>query len=72
MNSPTPSTFSCCKIRFKTQVSSCFPSEAMLWIEEVEMVESVDEFKSARSIQGYCLLNPCNVVAQWSHHSLVQ
>ena len=38
-----------------TQVSSCsgFPSEAMLWIEEVEMVDSVDDLKSSRSIQGY-------------------
>ena len=40
------------KIRFKTQASSCsdFPSEAMLWIKEVEMVDSVDELKSSRSI----------------------
>ena len=44
---PTPSTFSCWKIRFKTQVSSCsdFPSEVVLWIKEVEMVDSVDESK---------------------------
>ena len=50
---PTPSTFSCWKIRFKTLVSSCsdFPSEAMLWIKEVEMVDSVDELKSSRSIE---------------------
>ena len=42
---PTPSTFSCWKIRFKTQVRSCssFPSEAMLWITEVEMVDSVND-----------------------------
>ena len=42
---PTPSTFSCWKIRFETQVSSCsgFPSEGMLWIKEVEMVDSVDD-----------------------------
>ena len=42
------------KIRFKTQVSACssFPSEAMLWIKEVEMVDSVDDFKSSRSIKG--------------------
>ena len=41
----TLSSFSHWKIRFKTQVSSCsdFPSEAMLWIKEVEMVDSVDE-----------------------------
>ena len=55
INSPTPSTFSGWKIRFNTQVSSCsgFPSEPMVWIKEVEMVDSVDEFKSSRSIQGY-------------------
>ena len=52
---PTSSTFSCWKIRFKTQVSSCsdFPSEAMLWIKDVEMVDSFEESKSSRSIQGY-------------------
>ena len=51
----TPSTFSCWKIRFKTQVSACssFLSEAMLWIKEVEMVDSVDDLKSSRSIQGF-------------------
>ena len=49
------STFSCWKIRFKTQVSSCssFPSKAMLWIKEVKLVDSVDALKSLRSIQGY-------------------
>ena len=42
----TPSSFSCWKIRFKSRVGSCsdFHPEAMLWIEEVEMVDSVDEF----------------------------
>ena len=51
---PTPSTFSCWKIRFKIQVGSCsdFPSEAMLLIKDVEMVDSVDELKSSRSIEG--------------------
>ena len=29
-----------------------FPSEAMLWMKEVEMVDSVDDFKSSRSIMG--------------------
>ena len=40
----TPSSFMYWKIRFKTQVSSCsdFTSDAMLWIKEVEMVDSVD------------------------------
>ena len=43
----TLSTFSCCKIRFKAQISACSrsPSEAILWIKEVEMVDSVDEKK---------------------------
>ena len=50
----TLSTFSCWKIRFKTQVSSCSvsPSEAMLWIKEVKLVDSVDELQSSRSIEG--------------------
>ena len=46
----TPATFSCWKIKFKTQVSACSssPSEAMLWIKEVEVVDSVDDLKSSR------------------------
>ena len=51
----TPSTFSCWKIiRFKTKVCSCsdFPSEAILWIEDVEKVDSVDDLKSSSSIRG--------------------
>ena len=41
---PTPSKFMYLKIRFNTQVSSCsdFPSDAMSWIKEVDMVDSVD------------------------------
>ena len=41
-------------MRFKTEVCTCsqFPTEAMLWIKEVEMVESVDDLKSSRSIRG--------------------
>ena len=51
---PTPSPFLYWKIRFKNQVTSCsdFPSEAMLWIKEVEIVDSVGELKSSRSIAG--------------------
>ena len=42
------------KTRFKTQVSSGsdFPSDAMLWIKEVEMADSLDELKSLRSVCG--------------------
>ena len=51
---PTPATFACWKIRFKTEVSTCsqFPAEAMQWIIEVEMVDSVDELRSSSSIRG--------------------
>ena len=46
---PTPTTFACWKIRFKTEVCTCsqFLTEAVLWIEEVKMVESVDDLKSS-------------------------
>ena len=51
---PNPATYACWKIRFKTEVCSCsqFPTEAMLWIKEVELVDSVDDPKSSRSIRG--------------------
>ena len=51
---PNPATFACWKLRFKTEACTCsqFPTEAVLWIKEVEMVESVDDQKSSRSIRG--------------------
>ena len=51
---PTPTTFACWKIRFNTEVCTCsqFATEDMLWIKEVEMVESVDDFTSSRCIKG--------------------
>ena len=51
---PTPATFACWKIRFKTDVCTCsqFPTEAMQWIKEVELVDSGDDFKSSSSIRG--------------------
>ena len=56
---PTPATFACWKIRFKTEVCTCsqFPTEAMQWIKEVEMVDSVDDFRSSSSIRGISLPN---------------
>ena len=56
---PTPATFACWKIRFKTEVctSSQFPTEAMQWIKEVEMVCSVDDFQSSSSIRGISMPN---------------
>ena len=51
---PTPATFACWKIRSKTEVCICsqFLTEAMLWIKEVEMVKSVDDFESSCSVRG--------------------
>ena len=46
-------------MRFKTELSTCsqFPTEAMLWIKEVEMVDSVDDLKSSLSIRGISMPN---------------
>ena len=51
---PTPATFACWKIRFKTEVCTCsqFPTEAMQWIKEVELVDSVDDLRSSSSNRG--------------------
>ena len=56
---PTPATFSCWKTTFKTEVCtySQFPTEAMQWITEVEMVDSVDDLKSSSSIRGISMPN---------------
>ena len=50
----TPATFACWKIRFKTEVCTCsqFPTEAMQWIKEMELVDSVDDFNSSSSVRG--------------------
>ena len=55
---PTPATFACWKIRFKTEVCTCsqFLAEAMQWIKEVEMVDSVDDLRSSSSIR--CISMP--------------
>ena len=55
----TPATFACWKISFKTEVCTCsqFPTEAMPWIKEVEMVESVDDLKSSCSNRGTLVPN---------------
>ena len=51
---PTSATFACWKIRFKTAVCTCsqFLTEAVLWIKEVEMVDSVDDLKSSSPARG--------------------
>ena len=56
---PTPATFACWKIRFKIEVCTCsqLPKEALHWIKEVEMVDSVDELKTSSSIRGISMSN---------------
>ena len=56
---PTPATFAYWKIRFKTEVCTCsqFPTEAMQWIKEVEMVDSVDDLRSSSSFRGISMPN---------------
>ena len=48
----------CWKIRFKTEVCTCsqFCTEAMQWIKEVELVDSVDELRSS-STRGISMPN---------------
>ena len=56
---PTPATFACWKLRFKTEVCTCsqFPTGALLWINEVELVDSVDDLKSSSSVRGIQMPN---------------
>ena len=55
----TPATSACWKIRFKIEVCTCsqFPTEVMLWIKEVEMLESVDDLRSSSSVRGIRMPN---------------
>ena len=54
-----PATFACWKMRFKTEVCTCsqFPTEAIQWIKEVELVDSVDELRSSSSTRGISMPN---------------
>ena len=56
---PTPATFACWKMRFKTEVCICsqLPTEAMQWIKELEMVDSVDDLRSSSSIRRISMPN---------------
>ena len=56
---PSPATFVCWTIRFKTEMCICsqFPTETMHWIKEVEMVDSVDDLMSSSSIRGIQMPN---------------
>ena len=55
----TSATFACWKKRFKTEVCTCsqFTTEAMHWIKEVELVDSVDDLKSSCSVKGIHMPN---------------
>ena len=55
----TPATFACWKIRCKTEVCTCsqFHTEALHWIREVEMVDSVDDLISSSSVRGISMPN---------------
>ena len=56
---PNPQSFLVWKTRFKTLISnrSNVPSDTMSWIKEVEIVDSLDEFKSSRSVYAKDLPN---------------
>ena len=49
-----PRSFLVWKTRFKNQVATCsdFPSDAKIWVTEVEMVDSLEELKSSRIVCG--------------------
>ena len=51
---PTPATFACWKIRFKTEICTCsqFPTETMLVDQRSGVVDSVDDLKSSCSVRG--------------------
>ena len=55
----TPAKFACWEIRLKTGACTCsqLPTEAMQWIKEVEMVESVDDLKSSCCVRGFSMPN---------------
>ena len=56
---PTPATLACWKIRIKTEVCTCsqFPTEAMQWTQEVDLVDSVDVLKPSCSVRGIQMPN---------------
>ena len=73
---PTPATFACWKIRCKTEVCTCsqFPTVAMQWIKEVELVDSVDDFKFSSSTRGIRMPNNEGLDARlqhWTESSLI-
>ena len=59
----SPAAFACWKMRFETEVCGCsqFLTEAMHWIKEVEMVDSVDDLMFSSSTSGIQMSN-CEVL----------
>ena len=51
---PATHSFLCWKMRFQNQMTTCsdFSLDNMLWINKVEMVDSLEELKSSRSVAG--------------------
>ena len=73
----TPATFGCWKIRFMTEVCTCsqFPTEAVQWIKEVEMVDPVDDLKSSSSTRGIPMPNfevlDARIASAWTKSSII-
>ena len=61
-----PRTVGCWKVRFKTEACLCsqFLTEAMQWIKEVEIVDSVDDFTSSSSVRGILMPDFAVLVAR--------
>ena len=74
---PTPATFACWMTRFKTELCTClhFPTEAMQWIKEVELVDSVDELRSSSSTRGISMPNfevlDARLLQPWTKSSII-
>ena len=63
--------FELCETIPKVQCSECL----LYWNQGIVYCicgHLLGESEASRHFHQWCLLNPCNVVAQWSHHSLVQ
>ena len=64
---PDPSTFQCPPTSFKTEVCSCsgFPTDAMMWIQEEEMVESVDDLETSQSVFQHCSVKGSGILSKF-------
>ena len=73
---PTPATFACWKITFKTEVCTCsqVPTEPFQW-NKGELVDSVDELRSSSSIRGISMSNSKQsmrgLLRHWTQSSII-